>query len=95
MGRSKTLSPSQRTLRARLAAHRSWENTKDPVGRTKPGRDAAFERFERQVDPDGVLSPAERRRRAEHARKAHMTKLAFLSSKKRGAKGGGDRAPAA
>jgi hypothetical protein len=42
-----------------------------------------MKRFERQVDPDGVLSEAERLRRAESAKKAHFARLAFLSSKAR------------
>jgi hypothetical protein len=33
-----------------------------------------------QVDPDGVLSPAERARRAGHARKAYFTRLALRSA---------------
>jgi hypothetical protein len=39
--------------------------------------------FEREVDPEGVLTPAERARRAEAARKLHYTKLAHLAAKKR------------
>ena len=34
--------------------------------------------FEKHVDPDGVLPPDERRRRATHARKPHMARLACL-----------------
>jgi hypothetical protein len=40
-------------------------------------------RFERQVDPDGTLPEAERLRRAEAARKAYFTGLAFKSAKAR------------
>jgi hypothetical protein len=29
-------------------------------------------KFEREVDPEGKLSPQERAKRAEYARKAHM-----------------------
>ena len=46
---------------------------------TSPARAAFLSTFEKQVDPDGVLSPEERRRRATHARKAHMVCLARLS----------------
>jgi len=42
-----------------------------------------LDRFEREVDPDGVLPPEERRRRAEHARKAYFLRLALASSKAR------------
>lgn len=69
--------------RARLAAHASWANTPDPAARTAPARSALDARFEREVDPDGVLSSAERARRAEHARKAHFARLALLSSQAR------------
>ena len=77
------LSPSQRSLRARVAAHESWARTSDPSARTAPARAAFKSRFEREVDPDGVLSEAERQRRAEHARTAYFTRLALRSSKAR------------
>lgn len=76
-------SPQQRALRARLASHTSWANTTDPSARTAPARKAALDRFEREVDPDGTLPPAERTRRAEHARKAYFTRLALASAKAR------------
>ena len=42
---------------------------------------AAFDaRFEREVDPDGVLSPAERAKRAQHARKLHFSTMAAKSA---------------
>lgn len=77
------LTPEQRSLRARIASHVSWANTEDPKARTAPARSAFFDRFERAVDPDGVLDPADRRRRAEHARKAHMQRLALKSARAR------------
>jgi len=77
------LTPEQRSLRARIASHTSWANTEDPKARTAPARSAFFDRFEREVDPDGVLDPADRRRRAEHARKAHMQRLALKSARAR------------
>ncbi len=40
-------------------------------------------RFERQVDPDGTLPEAERRRRAEAAKKAYFLGLALKSTKAR------------
>ncbi len=84
------LTPSERSLRARAAAHASWANTADPSARTAPARRAALDRFEREVDPDGTLSPAERRRRAEHLRKAHMHGLALKSAQARRRARGGD-----
>lgn len=80
------LTPVERTLRARLAAHESWAATADPAKRTAPARKAALDRFERQVDPDGALDPAERQRRAESARKAYFTRLALASTKARRAR---------
>lgn len=77
------LTPTERTLRARVASHESWANTDDRTARTEPGRQAFFARFERQVDPDGTLPPDERAKRAESARKAHFSRLAFESAKAR------------
>lgn len=77
------MTPEQRSLRARLAAHASWAKTQDPSARTRPARDAQLEKFMREVDPDGELPEPERRRRAEHARRAHMTRLALRSSQAR------------
>ena len=77
------LSPAERSLRARIASHKSWANTSDVLARTEPGRRAAMERFEREVDPDGTLEPAERERRAAHARKAYYSALALKSAKAR------------
>jgi hypothetical protein len=74
---------ADRSLIARLAAHESWANTADPSARTAPARRAMLDRFERQVDPDGVLAPAERARRAGHARKAYFARLALRSAQAR------------
>lgn len=77
------MTPGEKTLRARLAAHASWSKTSDPSARTKPGRDKFQQRFENEVDPDRVLSSAERQRRAEAARKAYFTRLALKSAQAR------------
>ena len=73
------MTPEQRSLRARLAAHQKWAHT-DAVEGTARARAAFMARFEAEVDPDGVLPEAERRRRAESARKAYFAKLALASS---------------
>jgi len=73
------LTPSERSLRARLAVHTSWARTSDRSARTAPARRAALQRFERQVDPDGVLAPDERAQRAQQAMRAHMARLALRS----------------
>lgn len=77
------LTPSEQSLRARMAAHASWAKTDDRSARTAPARKAALSRFEHQVDPDGRLSPSERARRAEHAMRAHMSGLALRSAQAR------------
>ena len=77
------LTPTERSLRARVAAHRSWANTADVLARTEPGRRAAMERFDREVDPDGTMDPLERARRAGHARSAYFSALALKSAKAR------------
>ena len=78
-----SLTPEQRSLRARIAAY-SLHSQRDPRETTKPARDGFMARFEREVDPDGVLPTDERLRRADAARKAHMTRLAYRSSVARG-----------
>lgn len=77
------LTPEQRVLRARIAAHTGWANTQDRTARTQPGRNAFFRRFELQVDPDGVMSEKARRKAAESAMRAHMSRLALRSSQAR------------
>lgn len=77
------LTPEQRTLRSRMAAHHSWARTADRAERTRPAREAFLRRFEEQVDPKGTLPLAERMRRAEQARKAHFAQLALRSSRAR------------
>lgn len=69
--------------RGRVGAHVSWARTVDRAARTEPGRKGFMARFEREVDPDGVLSEAERVRRAEHALKAYMQRLALTSAQRR------------
>lgn len=82
------LTPAERVLRARLAAH-TLHSKVDPTKHTEPARKAFLGRFEKQVDPDGTLDPKERARRAEHARKAYFARLALKSAKaRREARGG-------
>ena len=81
------LTPAERTLRARLAAH-TMHAQHDARDTTAAARAAFLARFEVEVDPDGVLTPEERRRRAEHARSAYFTRLAFERAKARRAERG-------
>ena len=80
------LTPEQRSARARLAAHARWSKS-DPTEGTRIAREAFLQRFEDEVDPDRKLAPAERKRRAESAKKAHFQGLALKASKAR-SKGG-------
>lgn len=80
-----SLTPSERSTRARLAAH-TLHASVDGAAHTEPARAAAMARFEKQVDPLGVLSPRERARRAEHAKKAYFTGLSLKAAKARRAR---------
>jgi hypothetical protein len=79
------VTPVQRSLRARLAAHTKWSQH-DRVEGTAAARRTFLDRFEAMVDPERVLPEAERRRRAESARKAYFTRLALASSRARQAR---------
>lgn len=76
------LTPAERILRAKLAAHTRWANT-DPVEGTAKARAAFLDGFEVEVDPEGVLPIEERQRRAAHARKAYFARLSLKSSQAR------------
>lgn len=80
-----SLTPEERTLRARLGAYAMLANN-DVMVTSAPGRAAADARFEDQVDPQRLLPEEERRRRAEMARKAHMSKMGLASARARRAR---------
>ncbi len=73
----------KRRTQKSAAAHKSWAQTEDRTARTAPARKAAMDRFAQQVDPDGTLAPAERAKRAAHARRAYMLDLAARSAEVR------------
>ncbi|MGQ0465507.1 MAG: hypothetical protein ACT4QG_09320 [Sporichthyaceae bacterium] len=75
----------QRRLRAQIAAHTRW-SLEDPATNAARGQAGLLAKFERQVDPDRALGAAERTRRADAARRAHMARLALKSSKARAAR---------
>jgi hypothetical protein len=90
------LTPSERRIRAQIAANSRWAH-EDPTVNALRGQAGLDARFEREVDPDGTLPPAERARRAENAKRAHFQRLALASSRarsrrKRGPNGGGEAA---
>lgn len=67
-------------LRGRIGAYRKWANEPNPTAATAPARAAFLGKFEREVDPSGALTPEERLRRADFARRAHMATLARKSA---------------
>jgi hypothetical protein len=77
------LSPSERVLRARLAAY-VLHARHDPRETTAAARRAFDQRFLDQVDPDRRLPERERHRRADAARHAYFVRLAYLSARQRG-----------
>ena len=77
-----TLTPEQRSLRARIAANARWSR-EDPTENALRGQRGLEARFEREVDPDGTLTPAERARRVQAARTAYMQSLALRSARTR------------
>lgn len=64
------LTAEQRSLQARLAAQTRWANTNDRTAATRPAREALAAKWDDAADP-------------ALARKAHMTRLALLSSRAR------------
>lgn len=80
--------PAERSLRGQIAINERWARAtqaeRDATARR--GQAGLLAKFEAQVDPDGTLPTAERARRAEHLRKAHMARLALASSRARAAR---------
>src|SRR6266516_5381640 len=76
------LSPAQRSLQARMAAH-VMHSRHDARRTSSNGRATFLARFEAEVDPDGALDPEERARRAEHARSAYFARLSLSAAKSR------------
>ena len=75
------MTPQDRSLRARLAAHTSWANTLDPTSRTANARAAANGRFEREArekHPDATDEQIARV--AEHLKSAHFSRLALQAA---------------
>lgn len=77
-----SLSPEDRSRRARLAAAARWAKHDRHKG-TQPARDAFLARFEAEVDPEGQLDPAERATRAEQARLAYFRRMAWEREQRR------------
>jgi hypothetical protein len=89
MGTNKSDTPAERSLRARMAAHLLHAKY-DSKDLTASARAAFNERFEHEVDPERILPEDERKRRADHARRAYFTRLALASAKARARRSGDD-----
>lgn len=77
-----SLTPNDRSLRARIAANARWARG----GRAEHGakiRAAQIDRYEKLVDPELRLDPRERARRAQSALTADMQRLALRSARAR------------
>ena len=72
------MTPEQRTLKARRAAHLLHAQG---LTNTGPARAAFLRKFEDQVDPDRSLPESIRQTRAKHALDAHMLGLRLSRSK--------------
>jgi hypothetical protein len=85
------MTPEQRALRARMASHTFWADTPDPADRRKHTARArrnspvSFEYHLARV-PEDITDPQARRKAAESAHKAYMTKLAYASQMARAKK---------
>lgn len=74
------LTPAERILRGRIAAHDSWAHTEDRPARTAEARRAFDNKFLEEAGGDPV--------RAEHLRQAYFARLAFKSAQARRRRGG-------
>jgi hypothetical protein len=81
-----SLTPEQRNLRARVAAHSRWSKPDARQRQAEAISAARLRHHEQLVDPDGTLDPAERRKLAENSLRAEMARLALRSSKARAAR---------
>ena len=74
--------PEEMARRGRIGAHVT-HSRHDSRELTRPAREAFLAKLELEVDPDGVLPPEERRRRAEHLRRAHLARASLAAARAR------------
>ena len=72
-------SPEELSLYGRIGAY-AMHARHDSRKTTAKARAVFLSRFEREVDPDDILSPEERLRRAEFAKRAYFIRLALKSA---------------
>lgn len=79
------MTPEQRVLRGRMGGLTAWSRhgADELLGKAWQ---ANATRWENEVDPERLLPADERHKRAERAKRAHMTKLALLSAQARARK---------
>jgi hypothetical protein len=80
------LNKEQRRQRGRIGGFRNAA-LNDPKQYTQAARRGFWTRFLNEVDPERTLPVAERERRAQAALRAHMTRLAYKSARKRSRNG--------
>ncbi|THA78380.1 hypothetical protein E6R60_05705 [Streptomyces sp. A0642] len=82
---SETETPTERSMRMRLASHKSWAGTPDRSARTAAARKAShhtrFLKAARELHPDATDEQITAV--AESLRSAHYTELALRSAKAR------------
>jgi hypothetical protein len=76
----KNLSPAELSLRGSLGA--AALHAKGGTN-TRAAFEARMEKYRQQVDPTGSLTPEEREKRAEHARRADMIRMSLKAAKAR------------
>ena len=82
MVRRESLTPAERVLRSRMGAY-ALHARYDARVTTAAARQAFNQRFLDLVDPGRLLPARERARRADAARKAYFTRLAYISARAR------------
>lgn len=88
------LTPEERTLRARLAAHTKWARCTDAseaTSRARANGPGSIEYWLKKVDPDGELPEKERLRRAQSAKKAFYARIQYQSAHARRKRAGGGK----
>lgn len=76
-----SMTPAQRSLRARIATQTAWANCPDRTAKAKHAQAGLLRKFEDQVDPERKLPEDERLKRAKALRRAHMSRLAYNREK--------------
>lgn len=80
---SKNLTPEQRSIRARIAAHARWKS-ENPMPNAKRGQEGLVQKFLEEIRAEHPHLPEkELRRRAISARNEYLARLAYERTKAR------------